>query len=116
MIDCPSGLVHADEYLHTLEKCLPHFLSFSSHAQLESYLVEKRDNGKVNEITQTELEYLLVNYFCFHFKQKRGDKSDANWICKEPSCCMRYLECHIQFETLLIHKFLKQSLTDTLGA
>ena len=29
---------------------------------------------------------------------------------------MRYLESHIQFEALLIHKFLKQSSTDTLGA
>ena len=76
MIDCPCGLVHADEYLHTLEKCLPHFLSFSSHAQLESYLVEKRDNGKVNEITQTELEYLLVNYFAFILSRKEV----INWM------------------------------------
>ena len=105
------------EYLLTLKKGLPRFVYFSNHAELESYLTEKENNGKVNEITQIELEFLLVQYFRFHFEQNRGNELDTNLTCKEPTCCMQHLESHIQFETLIMHKYLKQPMTkDTLGA
>ena len=82
---------------------------FASHAELDSYVREKVDNGEIDTMRQNDLEFLLAQCFRFHLKQrselqdKNADLSD--WVCSESTCCMQRLEHCIRFESLRIHNF-----------
>ncbi len=85
---------------------------FEDHSKLDKYVNEnilEADEQQRKTISTQHKEYLLCQYFEFHVREMTGQNVDE-WQCSQGDACrMAELESCIQTETMLMHKFLKDS-------
>lgn len=78
------------EYFHGLKRGKSHSLlsKFTNHSHLDRYVMEIKQNGEVDKLTKSDLEYLLAQYFQYHLEQKsklqleNRNADISGWCCE----------------------------------
>ena len=73
---------------------------FTTHQELDSYVVENFDKLK-----QDDLEYFLCHYFSFHLLA--GMEDPATWECQVCNCQMPHLEEQLDRNSLQLYKLIQ---------
>ena len=96
--------VHLRDYQTALKQSSGVPSSFDSHASLDAFVGKNRDTIR----NQVDIERLLCLYVCFHL-------GDSGWQCGSckagMTCNMAVLEKHVNWQSLLINRFLPHRTT-----
>ncbi len=97
-------------YVESLQGGKPQKMVFSQHADLDSYVVRKRE-----ALDTHEKEYCVLVYFEFHAKitAELAPEELERWQCPEPRCQCSDLEEEIVNDSLHFYKYQKQQKMKT---